>query len=134
VANKKTGRPSKLTPEVKETIIQALRAGNYAETAARVAGIGPSTFFLWKQKGEAGEQPYADFLEAIAAAEAVAESRAVAIIANAMLQDAKHAEWFLERKLQKRWGRHDRTEVVGEGGGPVKFTLNLAKAQGQLED
>jgi hypothetical protein len=36
-------RPSKLTPEVEERILKALRAGNYATAAARYAGIHPST-------------------------------------------------------------------------------------------
>ncbi|HXF72327.1 MAG TPA: hypothetical protein VNO79_06935 [Actinomycetota bacterium] len=45
-------RPTKLSPEVQARICQAIRAGNYRETAARYAGIGISTFYAWLQRGE----------------------------------------------------------------------------------
>jgi len=32
---RKPGRPSKFTPEIEAKILEALRAGNYLETAAR---------------------------------------------------------------------------------------------------
>ena len=49
------GRPSKLTPEVRERIVQALVAGNYRETASRYAGIDPRQFSRWMSRGEAAE-------------------------------------------------------------------------------
>ena len=38
------GRPTKLTPDVQEKIVQAIRAGNYIETAAAYAGV---RMYVW---------------------------------------------------------------------------------------
>lgn len=86
---KKPGRPkgpTKLTKAVTERVVVAIRAGNYAETAARSAGISRTTFFRWMQEGE---QPDAskklrDFAEAVRKAEADAEVKAVAIVGQAI--------------------------------------------------
>jgi len=32
-------------------------------------------------------------------------------------EDPKHAEWWLERKHPERWGRKERHELTGAGGG-----------------
>ena len=47
------GRPTKLTPELQETIIRAIAEDGctYADACRRVR-IAPSTFGRWKQKGE----------------------------------------------------------------------------------
>jgi len=111
------GRPTKLTPEIQEKIVQVIRAGNYAEVAAAYAGISNKTFYLWKQKGE--DQPdsaYGEFLHAIKKAEADSEAEAVAQIKLAA-RDPKN--WvagmtWLERRYQKRWSRTDRQEHSGE--------------------
>lgn len=100
------GRRSKLTPEVQERIIQAIRAGNYRETAAAYAGIHIGTFYRWLQKGERAKSgPYREFREAIERAEAEAEVRHVAIVAKAATDDPKAAMWWLERRFPDRWGR-----------------------------
>ncbi len=46
-ANYQTGRPAKLTPELQAKLVEALKAGNYAEVAARHVGIASSTFYDW---------------------------------------------------------------------------------------
>mgnify|MGYP001491951708 CR=1 FL=1 len=43
MSRKRIGRPSKLTPEVKKRLIDAIKAGNYIEPACRFAGIAPAT-------------------------------------------------------------------------------------------
>ena len=47
-----TGRPSKLTEERQERIIQLIRGGNFASTAAEAAGISESTFYRWMKTGK----------------------------------------------------------------------------------
>ena len=49
---RRAGRPSKLTPELKEEILTAIRDGGctYADACLKV-GINESTFHRWKQKG-----------------------------------------------------------------------------------
>lgn len=48
---KDTGRPTELTPEVKEAILQAYGLGCYLETAAAYAGIGEPTLRTWLRRG-----------------------------------------------------------------------------------
>jgi transposase len=45
-------RPTKLTKDKADKIVELVRAGNYAETSATVAGVGISTFYTWMSKGE----------------------------------------------------------------------------------
>ena len=45
------GRPTKLTYELQAKVCDALRAGNYIETAAAFAGIAKSTLYKLTQEG-----------------------------------------------------------------------------------
>ena len=45
------GRPAKLTPEIQARLVEALRAGNTRDAAARRAGIVRSTFYEWLERG-----------------------------------------------------------------------------------
>jgi hypothetical protein len=116
------GRPTKLTPSCQDRIIQALRAGNHREPAARAAGIAPSTFYAWLERGAADppDSPYAGFAEAVQRAEAEAEVYAVAVIRQAMSEDWRAAVSYLERRHPGRWRRQSSTELTGKDGGPIK--------------
>lgn len=111
-----TGRKSKLTPAVQERIVEAIRGGNYAQVAARCAGIDDSTFYRWLEKGEAEEEgAYRDFHDAVKAAEAVAEDAAVQCVISAMPDSWQAAMTFLERRFAQRWRRtQDAAPTVGE--------------------
>jgi hypothetical protein len=113
---------SNLTPEVRETIIQAISAGNYLETAAAYAGVGTSTLHQWLKKGQdPNSHPiYREFAEDVARARAAAEARMVAIVQRAALEEWQAAAWYLERSHHQRWGR--RQIITGEDGGPVQVT------------
>lgn len=103
------GRPTKLTDEVRETILRVIAMGNYRCVAARAAGIAPTTLDHWIMRGK--REPgtiYADFLQAICVAEAAVEAGCVGVILKAGLEDAKHVEWYLERKYPKRWARRPK--------------------------
>lgn len=100
------GRPSKLTPEVQEKILTAIRAGNYAHVAAQYAGIGERTYYRWMERGEKAKAGrYRQFWQAVKEAESEAEVRAVAIIQKKMPDDWRAALTYLERKHPRRWGR-----------------------------
>ena len=113
------GRPSKLTPEIQDRIVAAIRAGNYVETAARHAGIDPATFYRWMERGAKERSgKYREFRKAVEKARADAEVRHVAIIAQAATKRWEAAAWWLERSFPDRWGRR-RYEV--EHSGTVQF-------------
>lgn len=106
------GRPSKLTPEVTEKVLVALRAGNWRQVAAEYAGISSRTFRDWMAAGATEpKSPEGEFRRQVVEAEKSAEMRMVALVMKAAVGDAKHAEWWLERKANRRWGRKDRLET-----------------------
>ncbi len=82
------GRPigsTKLTAEVQETIVTAIRQGNYLETAAALAGIHKDTFYDWIIKGANAQEPdaYSNFSDAVQKALAESETDAIAAIRQA---------------------------------------------------
>jgi transposase len=113
-------RPSKLSVEVTERVVQAIRAGNYPEAACQAAGISPSTYYRWISRGD--QEPgsaHAAFREAVVRAEAEAEVHAVAIVRRAMGEDWRAAIAYLERRHPTRWRTRHQTELVGRDGGPI---------------
>jgi transposase len=117
-------RPTKLTAELQDRIVIAVRAGNYAEAAARSCGIAGSTYYRWLQRGALEPAGiYKDFTEAIRRAEAEAEVHAVAILRRAMSEDWRAALAYLERRHPGRWRRHSSTELTGKDGGPIQTEL-----------
>lgn len=106
------GRPTKLTPEVQEKIVQAIRAGAYIETAAAYAGVNKQTLYNWMKRGNQQRSgKYRRFLDAVEKALADAEMRDLLIITKAAEVDWKAAAWRLERKFPDRWGRKERVQA-----------------------
>src|SRR5438552_1983516 len=107
MANKKMGRPSAFTDEIKKEILNAIRLGNYREVSAEYAGVCISTFKGWLTLGRRQKTgPYAEFLAEVLHAEKKAEVLAVGAVRSAGNKDAKFFQWWLERKAPERWGRN----------------------------
>ena len=102
-----TGRPTKLTPEIQERLIEALGMALTHRLACRYAGVGLSTFYRWMQTGERDDSGiYADFRDAIKRAEAVNAAACMTRIVRAA--DEGHwqaAAWILERRHPEDYGR-----------------------------
>ncbi len=126
----KMGAPTKFNEERAERLLQAVRGGNYLETASRYAGISYGTLRRWLLKADDDDAPpeYQEFKEALEKARADAEVASLARIQKASSEGAWQASaWFLERSWPERWGRRDtnRIELVGDGGGPVKIVAGI---------
>jgi hypothetical protein len=95
-------RPTKLTRQVHDQIILAVRAGSYLSVAAAAAGIGTSTLHRWI----ADPRPlYRAFRDDVRRAEAEAEVRAVGMIVQAAARAPSTTLKMLERRHPERWGR-----------------------------
>lgn len=119
------GRPSKLTPEVQDRIVQAITAGNYIEVAAQYAGISKGTLYRWLQMADdpTADDIYRDFRDAVESARSAAEVRNVALIQKAANDGTwQAAAWYLERTSWQRWGR--RTMVTGDAGEAIKVEVD----------
>lgn len=124
------GRHSKLTPKVQEKIVSAIRAGNYAQVAAKYAGIGVSTYYNWLQRGKDEHNGiYREFLEAVKRAESEAEVRTVALIHRHMDSSWQACMTYLERKFPDRWGRTNRLQVEVRSRDALKETLAMSDAE-----
>lgn len=144
------GRKTKLTPEMQTRICDALRAGNFRDTAAITSGICEKTLYTWINKGE--ESPnsiYGKFLQELKVAEQEAEARALAQIqkaangfevkkkkiteyANGDMQiteektmefDWKAAAWYLQRTKGMRYREIQSHEHSGPDGGAIKIVV-----------
>ena len=113
-------RPSKRTPEVEKRIMEALSAGMSRRGASEYGGIDQSTLENWMKR-------YSDFSEAVVAAEAQCELRAVLTIRQAFTDDWKAAAFWLERRRNKEWGRQVKVELINT-------VREMARAAGVDED
>lgn len=127
------GRPTKLTPEVHAAIVAAIEAGNFAETAAALAGVHRDTFFSWMDRGRRGEAPFSDFSDAVLRARAKAEAVAVQEVRTGFSDPktgAERAQWYLERAHNDRWGRREKVTV--ENAVNAEVDLILARLEAAL--
>ncbi len=107
------GRPSKLTPGVEARIAEAVELGATWERAADAAGVGASTLREWRQRGEAGEAPFAAFLATLKKAEGAGIERALRTIREAAEGGAWQASaWILERRYPAAYGRRSEVAVT----------------------
>lgn len=126
-------RLTSLTPDIQERIVKLIEKGNYIEVACRACGICTATYYNWLARGEAGEEPFLGFLEAIQDAEAIAETRMVETINKVASSDEDNTgDWkaameYLGRKLPDRWGRKERIEHVGDKDKPINIKIDYKK-------
>lgn len=121
---RKSGRPSKLTPETQEKICLALRGGNFRSTAAQWAGVSYRVFLEWMKVGsERPKSRHGAFRAAVIEAEKAAEIHAVGLIVKAAAKDPKHAEWWLSHRHSERWAdkarMQMRAELTGKNQAPL---------------
>ncbi len=87
-STKPNGRPigsTKLNQRIQDTIVTAVRHGNYLETAAALAGIHRDTLYTWIRKGVTAktEDKFKAFSDMLSRAMAQSETEAVAAINEA---------------------------------------------------
>lgn len=111
-----TGRPLSLTPEVKETLVEALGAGATYRDAAALAGVSPSTLFAWLARGRSereriergldpdpSETPFLEFLELAT----VACARVAVEVNRSWLSAIRRGEW----RAAAAWDERHRRAV-----------------------
>lgn len=119
------GRPTLLTPEVQAAICKSVRLGNPKEYACQAARISRQTLWSWEKRGEAGEEPYAEFLYAIKAADAECVAMCIRRIRKASIESWQAAAWIIERKDPAAFGQRVKATVQEELG----FLLRKMKAE-----
>jgi hypothetical protein len=99
------GRPPKLNAEVAGKLLMAVRAGNYRETAARLAGISEPTFYRWLKDPR---PPYAALRAALDMADAECEAEVIGNLFRLSRTSTRAAAFLLERRWPKGWAKSRR--------------------------
>ena len=107
------GRPTDCTPEVIATIANAVRIGCTYRLACQAAGISHQTMINWRERGQAGERPYLDFVEALAQAEGEHAQKLAGVLDSFAhggdevdpRVKADAAKFMLERRHPRDYGR-----------------------------
>lgn len=114
-------RPTKLTSAITSKIVEAIKAGATHEHAAQYAGINVATFYDWKAKGEAGEEGFSEFSDALKTAEGQGAVELLKRIKEAS-EDPKFwtaAAWILERRHPDIYGKQ-KLDITLSGSIDVK--------------
>jgi hypothetical protein len=99
---RRPGRPAKLNAEVVGRFLTAIRAGNYRETAARLAGIGPATMYRWLHDRR---PEYAAFRMALDMCEAEVEEEVIGNLFRLSRTSTRAAAFILSRRWPEQWAR-----------------------------
>lgn len=114
---KRRGPKSKIIePEIRETMIKALREGVPLTIAAGAAGIAVATWRDWEKKAAQGFEPYASYLAELR----VEQCRAIVDIVKDIRSGrpgVQSLQWLLERVRHEDFGR--RSEVTVKSDAPL---------------
>ena len=134
------GRREKLTPEVEEKFLQAIRLGCPIKDAAGCAGISEGTYHLWRVISETGINPankkrapkaqrdnYIRFIKRVKEVEGEATAAWLAIIEQAASEGKwTAAAWKLERRRAMFIPRSEQ-RVEGVVSADVKVEVTSAR-------
>lgn len=128
-------KPHRLfTTDVLNAIVEHVSQGNYKGAAARAQGVTRSVWDQWLRWGNAGIEPYAEFVGRVESAEAAAHVYFVALMKKAaagdnvvVLHDAdgrevgvrtvgdwRAAAWWLSRKFAHDWSEKATLQQAAE--------------------
>jgi hypothetical protein len=96
-------RPTRLDDLVSKRICDAVAKGLPRRTAAKLAGVAPSSLFLWLRKGRDGDPAYSDFSERIAAAEAKGEDELMGLMREHAKTSVAACTWLLSVRNPKAY-------------------------------
>ena len=117
-------RPTKLTPEVHEAIVDGINAGLTFRLSCARAGVTPATFYNWLKKGEVAQSgALMEFFNAVERAKADSALRLISQITLQAPTDWRAAAFILERRFPDDYGR--RAELTGKAGRPVQVDTKV---------
>lgn len=110
-------RPTKLTPEVAEKILKSILAGSSIGAACGYAGVHPSTFYRWMERGDSSgrrraDAPYRNLRAQVEQARAEAQVRLEALVNKAAEGDWHAARWLLSCRNPELYGSKPVAEVL----------------------
>lgn len=120
VNGNKIGRPSKLTPRIKEKLLSLIKIGTPIEAACKCCDLEYATVRAWIQRGR-NEHPtrsttpeYVDFAEAYDKAVGECEAILVGRISTASQKDWRAAAFMLRCRNPKDWNDQPKQTSLEE--------------------
>src|SRR5256885_101069 len=100
-------RPSKLIKRTADRLIEAISKGATYDLACKFAGISFQTFLNWRERAQSENSGmFVELFERLERAEGEAAARWLSVIDNAANEgDVKSAQWLLERRHGKLYGK-----------------------------
>ena len=109
-----------LSVQLQNRVCKLLKQGSSIKSSCFICGIGERTFYDWRDKGRAGEEPFAGFFSAVTRAREEHKANLIQRIVAAAKADWKAASWLLERQFASEFARSEsRTIVVDRPPPPV---------------
>lgn len=93
------GRTTHLNDDVQHAVTTAIALGLTRRAAAALGGVSTMTLRNWEERGRAGEEPYASFLQAMELAEATKEKDVTVSVIDASKSDWRAGAFYLERRV-----------------------------------
>lgn len=109
------GRPTKFNPAIAARFLTVFGRGCSVSVAASAAGVPKSTVLTWVARGrQARSGRLHQFATAFGNVRDAAEAEVVDVVYEAatVKRDARAAQFWLERRRRKRWGRNTAVAVT----------------------
>jgi hypothetical protein len=105
--------PTKLTPEVHQTLVRAISLGATRKAAAQAAGITYECLNDWEHRAYQGRQPYLQLFQALEKAEGERQMRWLGQIEKAAHEGTwTAAAWKLERIYPDHYALKNKVDVT----------------------
>jgi hypothetical protein len=122
-------RPTILTNELQQQLVDTLANGVPISDACAYVGITDRAYYGWMARGKRGgadNELYIQFFQEITRARVRARVSAITMIRKSVVNgNTEDARWFLERSDPANWGRHNYTHIEG-----LEDLLRVAKEKG----
>jgi hypothetical protein len=114
----KGGRPTRLTPELIEQLVNPIRElGLFRRRAAALAQVDEGLFSKWYRRGRGEKRGiYAAFADEVDRAEAEYQEKTLRQLQDASAADPRLKLKLLERRFPEEYGRHDNVAPDDEEG------------------
>lgn len=106
------GRPTKLTPELRESIAAEIMGGMPLSRVGWLFDLDPTTIFGWMRRGKRERKSeYGQFFHAIKKAQAEFEKEAIAMVQLGGKRWTSFA-WMLERRIAVDYAKRDQVNLA----------------------
>lgn len=112
------GKKSRLTPAFIEAAVTLCSSLAHDKAVCAALKVHPATWCDWKNKAEAGRQPYQRMFEEIAEARSLKQIQLVSAISSD--PDWRAKTWLLERLEPETYSLKHRIEHTGAKGAPLQ--------------